>query len=74
MQRQRSIFLQAVEIWRRIKGISCFIQFPVEEKAYKQIEDGLERKMNDNQNIELIDQERKETVKVFFFLIFSMEK
>jgi hypothetical protein len=36
----------------------------VEEKAFKQIEDGLERKINDRQNQELIDQEVKESVKV----------
>jgi hypothetical protein len=36
----------------------------VEEKAFKQIEDGLERKINDRQNKDLIDQEAKESVKV----------
>ena len=36
----------------------------VEEKAFKQIEDGLERKINDKQNKDLIDQELKESVKV----------
>jgi hypothetical protein len=40
------------------------IQAVVEEKAYKQIEDGIERKMNDNQNKELIEQQERETVKV----------
>lgn len=39
-------------------------QAVVEEKAYKQIEDGIERKMNDKQNKELIEQQERETVKV----------
>ncbi len=39
-------------------------QAVVEEKAYKQIEDGIERKMNDNQNKDLIEQQERETVKV----------
>jgi hypothetical protein len=36
----------------------------VEEKAFKQIEDGLERKINNRQNKDLIDQQIKESVKV----------
>lgn len=36
----------------------------VEEKAYKQIEDGLERKINDRQNKDLVEQQLKESVKV----------
>ena len=35
----------------------------VEEKKFKMIEDGLERKINDNQNVNLIEQEKKEEVK-----------
>ena len=35
----------------------------VEEKKFKMIEDGLERKINDNQNVNLIEQEKKEKVK-----------
>ena len=35
----------------------------VEEKQFKMIEDGLERKINDKQNQDLIDQEQKEEVK-----------
>ena len=37
-------------------------QAAVEEKKFKQIEDGLERKINNQQNQNLIDQELKETV------------
>jgi len=36
----------------------------VEEKAFKQIEDGLENKINDRQNQDLIDQQVRESVKV----------
>ena len=36
----------------------------MEEKAFKQIEDGIERKMNDRQNKDLIEQQAKESVKV----------
>jgi hypothetical protein len=40
----------------------------VEEKAYKQIEDGIERKINNQQNKNLFEQAGKESVKVIFFL------
>lgn len=39
-------------------------QAVVEEKAFKQIEDGIERKMNDTQNKALIQQQNREAVKV----------
>ena len=41
----------------------------VEEKAFKQIEDGLERKINDRQNQNLIDQQKQEAVKVSLFIL-----
>lgn len=50
---------------REIKLQRQFLQLgraAVEEKAFKQIEDGLERKINDRQNQDLIDQQKKETV------------
>ena len=36
----------------------------MEEKAFKQIEDGLEDKINNRQNQDLIEQQLKESVKV----------
>ena len=48
----------------------CFLlQAVVEEKAFKQIEDGLENKINNRQNKDLIEQQIKESVKVNNFLI-----
>ena len=53
---------------KKIREIALQRQFlqlghaAVEEKKFKQIEDGLERKINNQQNQNLIDQELKETV------------
>ena len=44
----------------------------VEEKAFKQIEDGLERKINDRQNQNLIDQQKQEAVNVSLFILIEI--
>lgn len=48
----------------------------MEEKAFKQIEDGLENKINNRQNKDLIEQQLKESVKVkqVFNLFFKICK
>lgn len=46
----------------------------MEEKAFKQIEDGLENKINNRQNKDLIDQQIKESVKVTYYFIYNYFK
>ena len=57
---------------REIKLQRQFLQLgraAVEEKAHKQIEDGLERKINNRQNQDLIDQQLQEAVNVSSYFI-----
>ena len=70
--KKKKIKKEEQEFEKKIREIRLQRQFlqqgraVVEEKAFKQIEDGLERKINDRQNKDLIDQHYKETVKVIF--------
>ena len=71
LRKEDEIFQKKI---REIKLQRQFLQqgrAAVEEKAHKQIEDGLERKINDRQNQDLVDQQKLEAVNVSVLLIFS---
>lgn len=64
LRKEDEIFQKKI---REIKLQRQFLQLgraAVEEKAFKQIEDGLERKINDRQNQDLVDQQKQEAVNV----------
>ena len=63
------------EFQKKIREIQLQRQFlqlgraAVEAKAFKQIEDGLERKINDRQNQDLVNQQKQEEVNVSSYYI-----
>lgn len=68
LKKEDEIFQKKI---REIKLQRQFLQLgraAVEEKAYKQMEDGLERKINDRQNKDLVDQQKVEAVNVYILL------
>jgi len=69
-KKKEKIRREEEEFHKKIREIKLQQQFlqqgktVLEEKAMKQIEDGLERKMNNKQNRDLMDQQIKESIKV----------
>lgn len=69
-KKKEKIRREEEEFQKKIRDIKLQQQFlqqgktVLEEKAMKQIEDGLERKINNKQNKDLMDQQIKESIKV----------